>query len=71
MDLDIESLRATEAECIRRFEQKARALRDADPGLSARIAKAKAATLLPATMEKYLFTCSRLTYAGVAPVQWM
>ena len=70
MDLDIEDLRQIEAECIARFQQKARALRDADPALSAQIARAKAASLLPQTMEKYLSACSRLQFAGIFPRTW-
>jgi hypothetical protein len=66
LGIDIESLRATEAECIRRFQQKAAILRSHDPALSPAIARAKAAQSLPQTMEKYLMVCSRLTYAGHA-----
>jgi hypothetical protein len=71
MDFDsIESLRAVEADCIRRFQAKIRTLRAENPGLSASILRAKAASMLPHTMDKYLAACSRLTYAGQAPVQW-
>jgi hypothetical protein len=71
MDFDsIESLRATEADCIRRFQAKMRTLRAENPGLSASILRAKAASLLPQTMERYLSACSRLTYTGQAPVTW-
>jgi hypothetical protein len=70
MDFDVEGLRAAEAQCIHKFQQKARALRDADPGMSAQVARAKAAASMPKTMEVYLATCSRLTFCGLAPIQW-
>jgi hypothetical protein len=70
MDMDLESLRATEAECLARFQQKARALREADPSLSASVARAKSASLLPHTMERYLSACSRLQFMGHFPLPW-
>lgn len=70
MDLDVENLRATEAECLRRFQEKARMLRAENPTMSAQIARAKAATLLPATLEKYMWATSRLTFMGLQPREW-
>jgi hypothetical protein len=38
--------------------------------MSAQVARAKAASLLPRTLEKYLAATSRLKYAGLAVKEW-
>jgi len=70
MDDDIQALRTVESECLSRFQEKARALRSENPGMSAKVARAKAASLLPRTLEKYLAATSRLKYAGLAVKEW-
>jgi hypothetical protein len=70
MDTDLESLRATERECVRRFMEKARALRAENPAMLAQVARAKAATMLHVTLEKYLWCTSRLRFLGVQPLEW-
>ena len=70
MDFDVEELRATEADCIQRLSAKAAALRQADPSLSAGIARAKACAALPNTTEKYLAVTQRLTFCGLHPKVW-
>lgn len=65
MDTDVESLRATEAECLRRFAEKAKMLRAENPTMNAQVAHAKAASLLPQTVEKYLWATSRLRFMGL------
>jgi hypothetical protein len=70
MDMDLAGLRAIEAECLKRFTEKARLLRAENPGMSAAIARAKAAQQLHRTLEKYLMVCSRLTFMGCALREW-
>jgi hypothetical protein len=70
MEMDVTTLRATEAEAIRRLQEKARMLRAENPELSPSIARARAASALPATMAKYMEAVSRLQYMGQWPVQW-
>jgi hypothetical protein len=70
MDDDIESLRQVEAECLRRFQEKARMLRAENPGMSAQVARAKAASVLHVTLEKYLWCTSRLKFMGLAVREW-
>jgi hypothetical protein len=70
MDMDVENLRATEGECLRRFAEKAKALRAENPAMSAQVARAKAASSLPVTLEKYMWATSRLRFMGYQPVEW-
>jgi hypothetical protein len=70
MDMDVESLRATEAECLRRFKEKTTALRAGNPTMSPQVARARAASLLPQTLEKYLWATSRLRFMGLQPREW-
>lgn len=77
MDMDaintmgVEELRQIEQSCIERFVKKAQSLRDSDPTLTRKISHAKAASLLPQTMSRYLSVCSRLSYSGHGLKQWM
>jgi len=70
MDFDVENLRSVESECLRRFREKARALRDANPTMTAQVARAKSASSLPQTLERYLAATSRLRFMGLQPVEW-
>jgi hypothetical protein len=70
MDFDVESLRQLEAACIEKLSRKARALREADPGLNPGLARAKACQLLHRTTAAYLDCTQRLTYAGHQPRVW-
>jgi hypothetical protein len=70
MDMDVETLRETEARCIRKFQQKASALRATDPRLDAGLARAKAYEALPKTTAAYLNAVQRLQHAGHAARQW-
>jgi hypothetical protein len=70
MDDDIETLRATESACLARFAEKQRALRAENQGMSPHVLRAKAASLLPKTLEKYLWCTSRLKFAGLALKEW-
>jgi hypothetical protein len=70
MDMDVASLRETERQCVLKFQEKARMLRAENPTMSPAIARAKAASMMPHTMEKYLWAVSRLQYAGCQPLAW-
>jgi hypothetical protein len=70
MDFDIEELRRIEGDCIEKLSRKARALREADPGLNPGLARAKACQLMPKTTSAYLECTQRLTYGGHQPRTW-
>jgi hypothetical protein len=70
MDDEVEKLRAVEAECLQRFDQKIQALRGENPTLSRQVLRAKSASLLPQTTEKYLWCTSRLKFMGYQPREW-
>ena len=60
----IEELQATEAECIKRFRQKASEIRAQHPELSPQIAFARAVQALPRTADRYQGARQRLQWAG-------
>jgi hypothetical protein len=60
----IAELQQVEAECIRRFRQKAAEIREQHPELSAQIAFARAVQALPKTADKYQAARQRLQWAG-------
>jgi hypothetical protein len=61
----IDELQQTEAECVRRFRQKAEAIRAQHPELSSQICFARAVELLPKTAERYQHARHRLLMMGI------
>jgi hypothetical protein len=61
----IEALQAEEAECLRKFHNKAAAIRFAEPKVTKQIALARAIEALPRTATRYQFIRHRLGLAGV------
>jgi hypothetical protein len=60
----ISELQAVEADCIRRFRQKAAQIKTEHPELSAQICFARAVQALPKTADKYQAARQRLQWAG-------
>jgi hypothetical protein len=60
----ISELQQVEAECIRRFRQKAAQIKAEHPELSQQIAYARAIQALPKTADKYQAVRQRLQWAG-------
>jgi hypothetical protein len=68
LDLNIEELQQTEADCIRKFRNKAEELRAVNPTLSPQIAFARAVEAMPKCAAKYQHCRLRLGMAGVGPL---
>jgi len=62
--VSISELQQVEAECIRRFRERAAQIRAEHPELSAQIAFARAVQALPKTADKYQAARQRLQWAG-------
>ena len=61
----IQEFQEVEAECIRRFRQKAAEIRAQHPELTSQIAFARAVQALPRTAEKYGYARQRLQFCGI------
>jgi hypothetical protein len=61
----VEQLQATEAECLRRFRERAAQIRSEHPELSSQIAFARAVQALPKTADRYQSVRQLLQWRGI------